>query len=147
MRLKKVFSLFLVAVFLLTSQSAFASTGVGDTKDKAITIFPYHFIDQFLSDPTDVDWYKLTNNTGEDKLIYARLYVGNNPIEYTFGLVISYENGFESELVYAADLGPTIDQVFTGIIIPKNATAYLVVGSKKFDIGQYKLYTFFSDVP
>lgn len=81
-----------------------------------------------LSNSSDVDWYKWTNNTGKDKFIGTVLtpYNGGQS-DYVLGHKIVYVNGMQSGLFYSQDsLG------IENIYIPTGATLYLKVGAKVF---------------
>lgn len=140
MKLKKVFSLLLVAVFLLTSQSAFAATGIGDTKDQAISIFPNQEINLFLSDSTDKDWYKWTNTTGSAKKVTAHIWPPfDNQCFYRLGMMIDYNDGSTPTSIFYSEYGGPEFQSIYNVYIPDGATVFLVVDSVKFVLSQYSI--------
>lgn len=86
--LKKLLSSGMVlAALTLTTQSAFASDGYGDTIDKAVPIKIKSTAAHTISDSNDVDWYKYDNRTGESIVIRLESPAGKN---YDFeGIYIS----------------------------------------------------------
>ena len=88
MKIKRIFSVLLAFALMLTySQSAFAITGVGDTRDDAYQIDYNNFVIGTLLDrPNDVDWYKITNYSNEKFFLRIELvsdpYVNYDLIAY-----------------------------------------------------------------
>lgn len=149
MKLRNVLSLLLVALFMITlSQSAFATdvgtnvVGIGDSKEKAITLFGDPELDNYslyLSSADDKDWFKWTNTTGEDKFVAAYLSPEGNKCAFRLGMLIDYGNARESEF-YAKYIGPGNGQSLKNLYIPKGATVYVVVDSTQYYMEQYDLY-------
>lgn len=71
LKLKKTLPALLVtASLLISSQSAFATTGYGDDISYPMAAYPNTTQNnQKIDSPTDVDWYAYTNNTGSPKSI------------------------------------------------------------------------------
>ncbi|WGU95596.1 hypothetical protein QJQ58_04810 [Paenibacillus dendritiformis] len=94
MKFKKTISTFIMlAMVLVLSQSAFAATGIADTREKAITMFlPQSPITLFISDAEDQDWYTWTNNTGQDRFIYVNLQSGSGNTFIKLGYQINTMN-------------------------------------------------------
>ncbi|MNW54405.1 hypothetical protein D3C74_320050 [compost metagenome] len=145
MKLKKVLTILLTSVMLLTvSSSVFAADvsptaiGVGDTKETAITLFaPLQEIELFLSNINDKDWFKWTNNTGEDTYIYAQMIPRGNQCRFRLGMEVSYANGKNSTILYAREY-PLGESQVLAFMIPKGATAYFVVDSTQYAMEGYK---------
>ncbi|MMZ63110.1 hypothetical protein D1872_253470 [compost metagenome] len=138
MKLKKVLTVLFTTMMLLTfSSSASAATGIGDTKESAITIVDGTNYNLFLSDSLDKDWFKWTNNTGEFKFVAAYLVSGSQVAHYRLGMKIEYSPTRTSDLVYAQSTGPGSFQAIDNILIPPGASVYYVVDSVAYSLMQY----------
>jgi len=102
MKFKKLFIVAVAMVCMMAfGQSAFAGTGIYDTKETAGMLFPLP-IDQrqmTISDSSDVDWYVYTNYTSTPKSFSAYL-TAPNP-SYKFEGSFKYVSGFESGILVA----------------------------------------------
>ncbi|WP_019420429.1 hypothetical protein [Paenibacillus sp. OSY-SE] len=152
MKHKKFISMFLVfAMAFIFSQSAFAAKGIGDTKETAINIFPKQEIRLFIEGDGDKDWFIWTNNTGATKYLSGALEPGVGKCRYKFGVIIDYNNGRVSDILFAqdpVDIGQSEWSIHTinGILIPPGATVYYVVESKNGVMEEYKISHRISDV-
>ncbi|WP_157259640.1 hypothetical protein [Paenibacillus sp. OSY-SE] len=148
MKFKKIVSTFFVFAFVLVfSQSAFALTGVGDTQENAISLFPapsgddlFQDIDLYLDSSEDKDWFKWTNTTGENKFLGAYLSSKGRECNFRLGMTIKYTPTRNSNMVYADYIGPGNAQMIDNIIIPPWATVYIKIDSTKFVPEQYVFY-------
>ncbi|MNW51749.1 hypothetical protein D3C74_292420 [compost metagenome] len=138
MKLKKVLMVLFTSMMLLTfSSSANAATGIGDTKESAITIVDGSNINLFLSDSLDKDWFKWTNNTGEFKFASGYLVSSSQVAHYRLGIKIEYSPTHTSDLIYAQSTGPGSFQAIGSILIPPGASIYYVVDSVAYSLMQY----------
>lgn len=147
-------TLAIVASLIGSSQSAFAAeaveateqaitpfaAGVGDTKNSAITLFGDQDVDLYLSSINDQDWFKWTNNTGQDKLVAGYLQPKGSKSDFKFALEITYPSGKTSSQLVARDIGPGNSQVLENIYIPAGGTAYFLVGSDRYEMEQYSFW-------
>lgn len=147
MKFKKMLAALFTSVLLLTfSTPVGAVTGIGDTKETALTLVPKQEYNLFLSDRSDKYWFKWTNNTGEFKSILGFLNPSKGDCDFRLGLIIRYGDGNESAILYTQNLGGANSRYFDNILVPNGASVYLVVDSdKKFAVEQYSLtFTYFN---
>ncbi|GIO84517.1 hypothetical protein J25TS5_14490 [Paenibacillus faecis] len=138
MKLKRVLTVLLTSVMLLTmSSSVFAAdvkpmaSGIGDTKEQALTLLPAEKYTLYISNINDQDWYAWKNNTGEVK--YTGGFLNQNDVNHRVGLMIDYGNGRVTDLLYAQSQ-PFHSIHWQNFAIPNGATLYLVVEQ----VGEYK---------
>ncbi|WP_051236838.1 hypothetical protein [Paenibacillus pinihumi] len=135
MKLKKLFIAVMVICMLSFSQSAFAITGIGDTRDTAIPISMCppltgcQGINLFLSNANDVDWFKWENNTGAARTINVVFQSPSNA-SYVIGATMMLNNHLYGTL-YPKEHSPGQLLAFT-YYVPAGATFYAVVEAKTF---------------
>lgn len=153
MKIKKLLTVLLTSLLLLTlSSSVFASeitpmaTGIGDTQERALSLVPNSSFDLYLSNGTDEDWFKWTNDTGVPKKVTGFLNITQpqyNLNSHRLGLLIKYSDGSTSSILYS-NFGREAEghhsQNISNVYLPPGATAYFVVDSVKFvALSQYTL--------
>lgn len=149
MRLKSVLSVFVAFVLVLVfTQSAFAMTGVGDTREDAIDLFPTgssrlnQKIDLYIDSASDQDWFKWKNTTGENLSPFAAIQPKDENSYLRVGMIIQYPSGQETTIFYSdPSYGPGNSQSLAGFYLPPGATVYIKVDSRTF--GTPCQYTFF----
>lgn len=146
MRLKNVLSTVVGFVLVLVfTQNAFAMTGVGDTRESAISLFPEVYesgnigqdINLYIDSASDQDWFQWTNTTGLNKSLFVVLRPDgstNNYLSYLrLGLIIQYPSGKETSIFYAdPSYGPGDSKILSGFILPPGATVYIKIDSTSF---------------
>lgn len=141
MKLKKMLTVLFTSVLILTfSSPAYAATGVGDTKETAITLIPDTTYTLFLSNSSDEDWFKWTNTTGDFKFIGGYFSPSNDAAEYRLGIHIVYSPSQSSFILYADNYGPGNSQVIDNILIPPGATVYFKIDSINYAMMQYDFW-------
>lgn len=150
MKIKKILTVLLTSVMLLTfSSAAYAADvkpnaiGIGDTQAQALSLFPDQSYTLFLSNATDKDWFKWTNNTGVSKKVTAYAWAPSGPTAYRLGATIDYNDGSTPTTIFYSNYGQVGNQVIGNIYLPPNATIYYVVDSVTFAGGQYE-FLFYS---
>lgn len=139
--MKRILSLLLVAVCLVAlSSSAFAreisptATGVGDTKEKALTLTPGLEYSLYIDSSTDADWYKWTNNTGQGKFFLALLYADGQKNWLNLATQIIYADGRDTTLLYTepAEPGTNFPAIIRNLYVPDGATVYFKINAQQF---------------
>ncbi|MBV6715766.1 hypothetical protein [Paenibacillus chitinolyticus] len=134
---KNLLALGVVASALLVgSQSAFASDGVGDSRETAIAISPNSAAVQTISDSTDVDYFKWTNDTGKtiSSASFHLYSPSNNNYDLYFIHVLAPYNNFESTTT-ASDHGNGVeDSISFSPIYPGDTVYFKIYGH---DSSQY----------
>lgn len=154
--MKKLLSTAIIATSILSiTQSAFASevpeteitpyvVGLGDTREKALTLISGQEYSLYLENSTEQDWFKWTNNTGEGKFILGNAFNGGNNNSVVLGAQIVYNESRESTVLYA-DPAPVdnkgLPSIIRNLYVPDEATLYLTVKADYFSkLEQYKLF-------
>lgn len=145
MRLKYMLSTFFVFVLAIGvfSQSAFAMTGVGDTKENAISLFPEMIpsgsqvgaqdVNLYIDSASDRDWFKWTNTTGKDLALRAAIQPKDENSYLRIGMIIQYPSGKQTSIFYADPSNrPGNAQTLDGFHLPPGATVYISIDAKTF---------------
>ncbi|CAH8770202.1 hypothetical protein [Paenibacillus dendritiformis] len=142
MRLKSVLSVFVAFVLVLVfTQNAFAMTGIGDTKENAIALFPetdssgfmHQRFDLYIDSASDQDWFKWKNTTGENLSVFAAIQPKDRNSYLRVGMIIQYPSGQETTIFYSdPSYGPGNAQTLSGFYLPPGATVYIKVDSRTF---------------
>ncbi|WP_036710977.1 hypothetical protein [Paenibacillus pinihumi] len=134
MKLKKLLIAVMVVCMLLLPQSAFAATGFGDTEDTAMQLTPRsQGFEFFLSNSSDVDWYKWTNTTTNHQAFWARMIMPKTGY-YKFQYKIKFNNDDETQLFESLQAPNEFEyRFFSHIIVPAGATLYLKVSPNGFN--------------
>lgn len=158
---KFVSTLLVFALMLVFSTNAFAARGFADTQETAFAITPTKsggwkdgnkIITMILSDSSDKDWYKWTNNTGEGRYITTSFSEDNGKdyrtrSQYKMANKIVYNNGKQTNLFYNENYDG-FSGIIRSIYVPNGATIYVVVESQKFvdASDKYELYLIDDDL-
>lgn len=142
MRLKSVLSVFVAFVLVLVfTQNAFAMTGVGDTKESAISLFPKTYdngnmgqdVNLYIDSASDQDWFQWTNTTGKDLSVLAAIQPKDRNSYLRVGMIIQYPSGQETTIFYSdPSYGPGNAQTLSGFYLPPGATVYIKVDSRTY---------------
>lgn len=138
MKLKKFFFVLFTTMMLLTfSSAANAATGIGDTKENAITAHGSDYFQLFIQNSQDVDWYVYTNNSGQ--MGYFTAFLNSSDYEkFRLGFQIKYPDGRESSILYNDPyIGPSLS--IRDILVPDGAKVYIVVRKTDDNLAQYRL--------
>ncbi|MDR9857215.1 hypothetical protein RJP21_26815 [Paenibacillus sp. VCA1] len=160
MKLKKMLSILLISSSLLAiSPSAFADSaepataqpsgtitpyvsGLGDTRNNAITLMNMQEYSLYIDSAQDEDWYKWTNNTGVAQLVTTGVLNLGPQNSLQISSIVQYTDGRETTMLYAE---PTIvgnnskQSNMRNLYVPDGATVYLRINANKFAaIEQYK---------
>lgn len=130
MKFKKILTVLFTSVLLLTfSLPASAAPGIGDTKNTALTLLPSQVIKLFLAaDSSDKDWYKWTNNTGEDKFVSIDVFLsGGSTTDFRLGYIIDYGNNRETYIAYTDTLYGGNIMSFDYLYLTAGSTVYFVI--------------------
>ncbi|WP_179015929.1 hypothetical protein [Paenibacillus sp. 79R4] len=164
MKLKKVLAVLFTCVMILTmSPSAFASEtktadltevtpyiiGIGDTQDKALTLIPNQNYTLFLDEnKDDKDWFKWTNDTGENKFVSIDVILDGSRRDFRLGFIIDYGNGRKTDIVYTDSETSGNWMPLSNLYLPPGATVYAVVDHApgKYVRAQYTLVWYLHDV-
>ncbi|WP_430111012.1 hypothetical protein [Paenibacillus sp. B1-33] len=145
MKLKNMLSTFIVFVLAMGvfSQSAFAMTGVGDTKENAISLFPEMIssgwgvgqqdVNMYIDSASDQDWFKWTNITGKDLVLRAAIQPKDENSYLRIGMIIQYPSGKQTSIFYAdPSNGPEKAKTLDGFQLPPGATVYISIDASTF---------------
>ena len=145
MKLKKVVMILLTSLMLLTiSSSVTASeitpnaTGIADTREDAITLFNNKMYTLFISDASDKDWYKWTNDSGSPQIVDAFLYPTAPGTSLNLSAIIFYKNKLETSVIHAKRNVPTNGMMFDNLYIPDGGGVYFIIGNDLTGSVQYK---------
>lgn len=141
MKLKNMLSTFIVFVLAMGvfSQSAFAMTGVGDTKENAISLFPNILdgtlkqdVNLYIDSASDKDWFKWTNTTGKDLSLLAAIQPKDKNSHLRIGMIIQYPSGKETDIFYPILNDPGSAQTLSGFHLPPGTTVYINIDARTF---------------
>lgn len=133
MKFKKVFSvLFAAALTLSIAQSAFAAHDYGDSIQTAIELDINGNTVQADLDYEDIDFYKIVNDTGQDKRMRLSLsnILRNYPDEtpnINFDMLIICPDKYGDRQVYVPTDRGIAGLDYYEITVPANETAYVQV--------------------
>lgn len=149
--MKKILSIFLVVIGLISSSaSSFATDvtptaiGLGDTRETAVNFFPGQSYNLFTQSISDKDWFTWTNDTGVYKHEVVNI-VGPQQNNLSLRVIIDYKNNRESE-VYAPRNPIGNFQSVANLLVPPGATVYAVVESLVDTVTPYRIDLYAFDV-
>ncbi|MBA9087059.1 hypothetical protein FHR92_003539 [Fontibacillus solani] len=145
MKLKKVLTVFLTVVMLLTLSSSVYATdvsptaiGIGDSRETAITMFDNEMYSLYISGPNDYDWYKWTNNTGKDIIWDVTLYPTATGTSLNLAAIVVYPGGLETSLLHGQRNYPSNGMKIHNLYVPPGSSVYVRIGNDNSDTVQYR---------
>ncbi|AWP28761.1 hypothetical protein PVOR_11845 [Paenibacillus vortex V453] len=166
MKLKKMLTVLLISTSVFSfSQAAFADNattsevapfviGVGDSRELAIDLLQQqNNFNLFLQSGEDEDWFKWTNNTGQDRFVFGAVWprgYADNILE--LGAIVKYNETRETNLITGGltNKGNTgYPSFFQNLYVPEGATLFLRVKAHEFvNTESYEFsFTYYSAIP
>ncbi|MBV6717316.1 hypothetical protein PC41400_27185 [Paenibacillus chitinolyticus] len=139
-KLKKIVpALVVTASLLLSSQSAFAVSGLADTRSEALNVYPNTDYTWTLDTAADEDWFYWTNSTSSTQYLSGSLLspAGKN---YNLQLVLVTAGGWEYVL-NTNDNGPGQHDGFNSTLQPGDKI-YFKIRPSGFDYDKSNPYKF-----
>ncbi len=110
-------------------------SGLGDTRETAITLIPNQEYSLYIDKAQDVDWYKWTNNTGTGRYIYGAVWNQGNENSHQLASIVQYNQKRETTMLYAepAIAGQTSGaSKMMNLYVPDGGTVYFRINANKF---------------
>jgi len=123
--------------------------GIGDTQDKALTLIPSQNYTLFLDENRDdKDWFKWTNNTGENKFVSFEALLDGSRRDFRLGFIIDYGNGRDTDIVYTDTETSGNLMSLSNLYLTPGATVYVVVehAPGRYVTAQYTLVWYIHEV-
>ncbi|MGE6230896.1 hypothetical protein [Paenibacillus chitinolyticus] len=139
-KLKKIVpALVVTASLLLSSQSAFAVSGLADTRSEALNVYPNTDYTWTLDTAADEDWFYWTNSTSSTQYLSGSLLspAGKN---YNLQLVLVTAGGLE-HVLNTNDNGPGQHDGFSSSLQP-GEEMYFKIRSSGSDYDKSNQYKF-----